>query len=245
MLLAVVGQVAFAQDDVADIRSQKFTLDPQDLQYYLIAGAEKRAPPDDGYKILIVLPGGDGGADFLPFVKRIYKHALNIDYLVIQMLAPKWSETQPIVWPTARDKVRGQKASIEEFVKASVADLKTRTRINDRQVFTLSWSSGGPAAYAASLRRDTPVTGSFVAMSVFKANQLPALRNAKGKAYYILHSPDDMVCPYRMAVTARDALREAGATVEFAEYAGGHGWHGDPFGNIRKGIDWLEQKTKQ
>jgi predicted esterase len=245
LLFAITSQVCVAQDDVADIRSKKFTLDPQELQYYLIAGAEKRSVPDDGYNVLIVLPGGDGSADFLPFVKRISKHALDHDYLVIQLLAPKWSENQQVVWPTARDKMRGQKASVEEFVTAAVDDLKTRTRVNDRHVFTLSWSSGGPAAYAASLRRDTPVTGSFVAMSVFKANQLPALRNAKDRAYYILHSPDDMVCPYRMAVTARDTLREAGARVEFAEYEGGHGWHGDPFGNIRRGIDWLEQQAKQ
>jgi predicted esterase len=43
-----------------------------------------------------------------------------------------------------------------------------------------------------------------------------------------------------MAVSARDTLREAGAQVEFVEYEGGHGWHGDVFGNLRKGIDWLE-----
>ena len=43
-----------------------------------------------------------------------------------------------------------------------------------------------------------------------------------------------------MAVSARDELREHGAVVKFTEYSGGHGWRGNVFGNIRKGVEWLE-----
>jgi hypothetical protein len=182
-----------------DIRSKKFTSKPETLQYLLIAAAGKLDTPDEGYKLLVVLPGGDGSEDFLPFVKRIYKHALSDEYLVLQLLAPKWNNRQQIVWP---------------------------------------------AAYAASLSKNTPVTGSFVAMSVFKPRQLPDLGRAKGKRYYILHSPEDEVCPYRMAVSAREELREHGAAVELTEYPGGHGWRGNVFGNIRTGIDWLEANAE-
>ena len=45
--------------------------------------------------------------------------------------------------------------------------------------------------------------------------------------------------------SARDSLREAGAKVEFVEYNGGHGWHGDVFGNLRKGIEWLESQAAE
>ncbi len=176
----------------------------------------------------------------MPFVKRIYKHALNPTYLVIQLMAPKWTPDQQIVWPTTSDKVRGAKVPVETFLTSAVKDLEKRTRVDARHVYTLSWSSGGPAAYASSLSPNTPVTGSYVAMSVFKASQLPNLRHAKGQRYFILHSPDDRVCPHRMAVAARDTLREKGAVVEFVEYEGGHGWHGDVFGTIRQGIAWLE-----
>ena len=243
-LVALVCRPGLAQDDLADVRAKKRTLTPSELQYFLIGSAGKLQSPERGYKLLIVMPGGDGSADFLPFVQRIYNYALDDEYLVVQLLAPKWNEDQQIVWPTASSKVRGQKASTEEFVNRAVDDLRQRTRLDDRHIFTLSWSSGGPAAYAASLSKNTPVTGSFVAMSVFKPDQLPNLGRAKGKPYYIFHSPDDQVCPYRLAATARDKLREAGATVEFTEYAGGHGWHGDVFDNIRKGIDWLERQAE-
>ena len=238
-------RVGLGQQEVEGVRAKKFSLQPS-LEYYLIAADRKLPTPERGYKLLIVMPGGDGSADFLPFVQNIYKNALNEEYLLVQLIAPTWNDQQGIVWPTARDKVPGQKASVEQFVKAAVEDVRKRTRIDERHVYTLSWSSGGPAAYAASLSKDTPITGSFVAMSVFKPEQLPGLKRlAKEQRYYILHSPDDQVCPYRMAVSAHDTLREAGAKVEFVEYNGGHGWHGDVFGNLRKGIDWLESQAAE
>src|SRR5262245_21670818 len=244
-IMVVVSCPSMAQDDVADVHSTLHKLKPETLQYNLISASEKLTPPAAGYKLLIVMPGGDGGADFLPFVKRIYKNVLSKDYLAMQLVAPVWAENQRIIWPTEKNKVRDQKVSVEEFIKQAVADVKKQTKLNDKHIYTLSWSSSGPAAYAASLRKDTPVTGSFVAMSVFKASELPNLRLAKDKRYYILHSQADQVCPYRMAVTARDSLREAGAKVEFAEYSGGHGWQDDPFGNMGKGIKWLESQTEK
>jgi predicted esterase len=40
---------------------------------------------------------------------------------------------------------------------------------------------------------------------------------------------------------AKNQLSKAGAAVTLTDYAGGHGWQGDVFGNIRSGIEWLEQ----
>ena len=134
---------------------------------------------------------------------------------------------------------------METFITRAVDDIKKRTRIDDRHIYTLSWSSGGPAAYAASLTKDTPITGSFVAMSVFHPDRMPSLETAKGKPYYIFHSPDDRVCPFHIAAKARDSLSEARATVEFVEYSGGHGWTEDPFGNIHKGVEWLEKQNEK
>ena len=93
--------------------------------------------------------------------------------------------------------------------------------------------------YATSLRSGTRVTGSFVAMSVFKAEHYLSLENARGHSYYILHSPQDFI-PISMAETARDELRGLGAKVELRTYEGGHGWHGDVYGEIRRGVEWLE-----
>jgi predicted esterase len=93
-----------------------------------------------------------------------------------------------------------------------------------------------------SLADKTPVTGSLVAMSVFKPDQLPPLSAAKGKPYYLLHSPTDFI-PIKMAEKACDQLKAKGAVTKLAQYEGGHGWHGDVFGMIRRGVEWLEENT--
>jgi predicted esterase len=76
-------------------------------------------------------------------------------------------------------------------------------------------------------------------MSVFKPALLPDLSNAKGRRYHIEHSPDDQVCPYPQGQTAREQLIKAGAIVNSADYEGGHGWHGDVYTRIHKGLTWL------
>ena len=78
-------------------------------------------------------------------------------------------------------------------------------------------------------------------MSVFKPDQLPPLGNAKKRAIYIYHSPEDGLCPYFMAAEAAETLRANGATVQLATYDGGHGWRGPVYDDIRAGIDWLEE----
>lgn len=237
---------AGAQSDVADIDSTEYQIDQSDeLRYLVIRPKDVSSKPKNGYKILVVLPGGDGSADFNPFIKRIYKNALGKDYLVIQLVAPKWNPSQRIVWPTVKNPTTEMKMSVEDFLAQAVKDVGKHETIDPKYVFTLSWSSGGPAAYAASLSEETPVTGSFVGMSVFKPNYLPDLAQAKGKSYYILHSPQDRICPFRMAEAARDQLSEKGANVTFVEYSGGHGWRGNVYGNMRAGIAWMEEQAKK
>ena len=230
-----------AMADVADVPTQDLTIgDDEQMRYFLIGPRENVKPPENGCKLVVILPGGDGGEDFHPFVRRIFKNALCDGYLVAQPVAFKWRPSQQIVWPTHASSVEGQKFATEDFVEAVVADVKSRHKIDERCVFTLSWSSGGPAGYAVSLAEDTPIAGSYVAMSVFTPDDLPPLDNARGHAYFIDHSPDDRVCPFRMAEEAEQKLKEHEATVRFNEYEGGHGWRGDVYGRIRGGIEWLE-----
>lgn len=220
--------------------------DDENKRYFLIGPNDLTKSPADGFKLLLVLPGGDGGADFQPFVTNIYKNALPEGYVVAQLVAPKWSEEQAnkVVWPTKQSDIAEVKVTTEGFIDAVINDVKSKCKIDSRFVFTLSWSSGGPAAYAASLDAKTQVTGSFVAMSVFNPKHLPDLKNAKGKSYYILHSPQDFI-KMRFPEAARDQLAENGAATKLVTYEGGHGWRGDVFGMIRAGIEWLETETSK
>ncbi|HEX4591195.1 MAG TPA: hypothetical protein VH120_14750, partial [Gemmataceae bacterium] len=200
-----------AQDDVADVRSQNLRAGKDDQKHYFLIGPANDGPVSvKGYGLVVVLPGGLGSADFHPFVKRIYKYAVPDRFLIAQPVAVKWDEKQQIVWPTEKNRVENMKFSTEEFVEAVIADVAGRNKLDPARIFTLSWSSGGPAAYAISLS-SKKVTGSFVAMSVFKPEQLPPLEKSKGHRYFLCHSPDDRICPFRMAEQAEESLKKNGA----------------------------------
>jgi predicted esterase len=229
------------QDDVADIPSQDLKIKNEpNMRYFLIGPKKDVAEPANGFSLVVILPGGDGSAEFHPFVKRIYKNAMSDNYLVAQPVAVKWTEQQAIVWPTEKTKVEKMKVSTEQFVEAILEDVGKKHKLDPECLFSLSWSSSGPAAYAMSMSKKKRLTGSLIAMSVFKPDLL-GLVEAKGHAYYLLHSKEDKVCAFRFAEQAQDALKKAEAKVELATYDGGHGWHGDVYGNIRSGFEWLEK----
>jgi predicted esterase len=237
----LAGRRLAAQDDIADITSQDLRAGKnENKRYFLIDPPKDVKAPKTGYRLLVVLPGGSGSADFHPFVKRIYKHSVPEGYLLAQPVAVKWTEKQEIVWPTNKNRVEGMKFSTEEFVDAVIKDVAGKHKLDPEQVFTLTWSSSGPAAYAVSLT-NPKVTGSFIAMSVFKPDLLPPLEKSKGHGYFLYHSPDDRVCPFRMAEQAAKDLEKKGATVKLATYEGGHGWKAGLYDHIREGVQWLEK----
>ena len=238
LTLQLLVSISPAQEELV---SEKLAVAGEPKQQYFLIHRVGKKSPEAGNKLLIVLPGGSGSADFNPFVTNIAKNAIGVDYVVAQLVSVKWTPDQGIIWPVKSSRVRGKKFSTEEYIEAVISDIKKTRKIDHEHIYTLSWSSGGPAAYQASLSLDE-IKGSFVAMSVFQPDFLKGLKKAKGHRYYIYHSPDDPVCPYQMAENAKEILMKNKAIVEFESYKGGHGWHGDIFGSLRKGFEWLEQR---
>jgi predicted esterase len=239
--LLLATEHSLGQEDVADVPAQDLRASNDARKRYFLIGPSMGANESkNGYGLLIVMPGGAGNAEFHPFVKRIFKNAVPAGFVLAQPVAFKWTEKQEVVWPTAKNPVEGMKFSTEEFVDAVIQDVGERHKLDPQRIFTLTWSSSGPAAYAISLT-NPKVTGSFVAMSVFRPALLPALEKAKGHAYYLYHSPDDRVCPFRMAQQASAQLEQAGAKVKLSTYDGGHGWRGPLYDQVRQGLNWLEQ----
>lgn len=220
--------------------------DDEQQRYFLIGLPEEASPasaPADGYKLLVVLPGGDGGADFHPFVRQIWSEALPPGYLIAQAIAPRWRDDDDrVVWPTRGLPDAAMKFSAEEFVAAIIRDVQKRARIDARHVYAMGWSSGGPPVYACLASRDVPIRGAFVAMSVYKPEHLPPRADRASRPCYILHSPQDFIA-MRFPEKAMQELQETGAPVHLTRYDGGHGWHGDPYGMIRDGVQWLETQA--
>lgn len=229
--------------DIADMKVQDLRAGGDEKKRYFVIHQET-PPPTGGWRTLFVLPGGPGDAQFQPFVTRIAKNALPEGYLVVQLVAPVWTAQQAkdIVWPSHKSGVAGMKFSTTDFFLAVRAEVAKAHKLDSRYCFTLTWSSSGMSGYALSLLPQSGVTGTFVAMSVFQPGALPPLDPAKGHPYFLYHSPQDFI-PITQPEAARDALKTAGAIVEFQTYEGGHGWRGNIFGDIRKGIEWLEHQA--
>jgi predicted esterase len=235
------------QDDLADVPAEDLRAGGNDRQrYFLIAGPEDNAAakPKGGYGLLLVLPGGDGNADMHPFIKRMYKHALDgpdrNPYLVAQLVAVPSDDPEQVVWPTARWKHKKQTFTTEQFIRNVIRDVKAKHPIDAQRVYVLAWSSGGPASYSEMLAKDTQLKGAFIAMAVYLPQRLPPVAAAKGRKFYLLQSPEDEVTRHHFAVQAREALTKAGAKVKLKEYEGGHGWPPKVYDEIRDGIAWLE-----
>jgi predicted esterase len=232
------------QEDVADVPSAERLADKDPQKKYLLIGpAEGVEPPAKGYGLVLVLPGGDGGAGFQPFVKRIWKHAAPKDVLFAQLHAVEWTRGQfnLVVWPTAASRVKGMKFTTEEFAKAVRDEVGTLRRIDPARTYVMGWSSGGPPAYAIATSKDGGAAGALVAMSVFREFGMD-LSGAKDKSFWLYHSRTDAICPFALAERAKAALGKTGARVELKEYEGGHGWTGPVFQDLREGFSWLETK---
>ena len=214
--------------------------------YILHSPPGETRPPKAGWKLLVVMPGGDGSADFAPFVGRIRANTLDEQWLVAQLIAPVWDaeQAQQLVWPTRRSPWPGMEFTCETLFHDVVADIAREHELDPKYLFTLAWSSSGMLAYTLGLEKESPITGTFIAMSVYKPDLLPSRKAAKGRRFFILHSPGDFI-PIAMAEKARDDLQKAKAEVRFATYEGGHGWHGDVHGNLRGGLEWLESQARK
>jgi predicted peptidase len=211
-------------------------------RYFLHMPGKDVKPPPSGWRLLVVMPGGDGSAEFAPFVGNMRSKSLGDEWLIVQMVAPQWGEEQvkTNTWPTEKSPYKNMKFSTEKLFGFVLDDVHKRKKIDPRYIFTLSWASSGRAGYAISLEPKTRVTGSFVAMSEFKPELLPPLKTAQNRAYYLLHSSQDTTVPVRESETALEELKKAGALIVLEDYVGGHGWKGEAFDQIKRGVEWLE-----
>ncbi len=228
----------------SDIPSQDLRIGDDANRRYILFGPDAQSTqPASGWGLVVVLPGGDGSDEFRTFVSNIAAKGVPDGLIVAQAIAPRWRDGDDrIVWPTTRLPDDAMAFPTETFINDIIADVSSRLTIDPSRIYALGWSSGGPPVYTAAFSPDSPLRGAVVAMSVFKPELLPPIDGAKGRAFRILHSETDAI-PIRMARQAVADLRDAGIASEITLYEGGHGWHGDSYGLIRRSLEWVEQQA--
>ena len=200
--------------------------------------------PEAGYGLILVLPGGPGDDSFRGWVRERYDDWVDRGYVFAQLVSKHWQPNPPIIWPTEASPLDGMKFGTEEFVEEVVADVAERVELDRSRIFTVSWSSSGPACYHIASRKKTSVTGSLIAMSIYRRDLLDSTKHLKKRPFFLLHSPTDAKCPLRMAEDGRDALRKYKAVVEWSTYEGGHGWAGDSVEQARHALRWLADQQE-
>jgi predicted esterase len=212
-------------------------------QYFLM---RHRGPvkPANRQGLVVIVPGGPGTAEFLPFGANVLTAlAIPDDFLVAQLVAPQWRPGDDrIVWPSHVFPDEKAEFTTEAFLSAVIDEVSKKEAIDERFVFTLGWSSSGHVLYSASTRVPK-VRGAVIAMSRFLPLRYVETDKLKGKAYYLYHSPDDRTCPFAEAELAVKTLQEHGAHAKLVSYKGGHGWQPFTFygDRIKEGIVWLKE----
>ncbi len=170
--------------------------------------------------LLIVLQPGDGnGATETNTWQEIAQANLKGRYLVALPVAPRWNPNQKTTWLTNANKaeVKEAKFTTEAFINNIVADVATNYPLDNTRVFVMGATDSGLGAYAGILDEKSRVTGGFFYSAAFKSAQLPPLKNAKGKRFYLLHPKENKTYPYLIAETAKTLLTQNGATVKLEE----------------------------
>lgn len=209
------------------------------------AAVEAIPAPDDGYGLLIVLPGGPGTPDFAPFVRDTIRPAAGNDYAMIQMIAPPIEPGKDaVVWPMQNLPDPRVEFTMEPLILAAIERARQEFEIDPERIFIFGWSSSGPLCYAMAMDPQSPLRGAFVAMSVFQQEKYPQLAAGEkaldGKSFYILHSPQDQIIPMTYPRDAKRAITAAGGRATFETYIGRHGWTGESLKRISTGLRWLE-----
>ncbi len=202
-----------------------------------------KTQPENGWGLLIVMPGGDGAIGFAPFVGGTIRAEAGEDYAVVQLVAPpiEGDGRNSIVWPRLGSKDARVDFTMEPIWRGAIAAVKKERVIDPSRVWVMGWSSGGPPSYLAAVEDDSEVRGAFVVMSVFREDEYPTIANAKGKSFYLLHSAQDFI-KMSHPEQAKASLEAAGARVKLQTYEGGHGWQGDSMKRIGEAVKWLEGK---
>ncbi|MCA8973651.1 MAG: carbohydrate binding domain-containing protein [Planctomycetes bacterium] len=203
--------------------------------YFTIPPKQKAAQ----HPLLVVLPGGDGTRDFLPFVENGILDAAPEDCVGVLVTAVKWTEEQQIVWPTSKSKVKGMRYTTEDYVLAVVDAVAAEHVIDPTRIAVLAWSSSGPVAYLLTTAKKTPFERGYIAMSVYRPVAKATLRPAKKRRFVLDQSPDDQVTTFDHVQRAFASLDKAGAEVKLSTYSGGHGWNDAPLPRLRTNLTWL------
>ena len=206
---------------------------------YFLTEPKRQVAAGRALGLLVVLPGGNGSEEFLPFVAGSLSECAPTAFLCAMLTAPKWAPGQKIVWPTKALPEAGMQYPTEDYGRAVIDDVGKRHQLDASKIVLLGWSSSGPAIHEVLASGKSPSQRAYVAMSVWKGKDAAAVAATKGMRIVLDQSRDDKVTPFVQAEQALQMLTAAGATVRMMAHKGDHGWTDAPLPRVTEGLRWL------
>jgi hypothetical protein len=232
--------------DVRDIPVIDTTVTGNERMRYFLHGPRTTAEtPSAGYKLVVVLPGGNGGVAFQPMVRRLLKYAMTEEFIVAEPVA--LSQNVKIIWPTRwhdpEEIATTPPFFTEDFVEQVIQDIGRRHPIDKRFVFTLTWNSSVPAAFAIAMQESTAVAGSYISLIALPTEWPATLAEAKGRPFLLTQTLRDSQSRFPWSKQALQPLIDAGAIVKSPAHDDMHG-HGLDYDRVREGLKWLVGQAK-
>src|SRR5262249_26756589 len=106
-------------------------------QQYFLMRHRTPAKPADKYGLVVIVPGGPGTAEFLPFGPNVLTAlAIPDEFLVVQLVAPQWRPGDDrIVWPSHVFPDDKAEFTTEAFLSAVIDEVMAKQPIDARFVF--------------------------------------------------------------------------------------------------------------
>lgn len=205
---------------------------------FFVMAPKKPASGGGKHGLVVVLPGGDGSREFLPWVEGSLLAQRPDDCAGVLITSVTWTPEQKVIWPTSDSAVQGMQYTTEQYVRAVLADVEQTLPVDPARRVVVAWSSSGAAMHPLMAVEHGPFAKAYIAMSIWPPG-LVNLASVKGRRYVLDQSPDDQTTTFSHARDAYAALTKAGAIVRLSTYAGGHGWQDDPLPRFRAGLEWL------
>ncbi len=236
--VSAVVMAAFASAAAAQGKAVEATLPELPKSLYFVMAPKKPAAAGRKNGLIVVLPGGNGSRDFLPWVENALLAQRPDDCAGVLVTSVKWQRDQETIWPTKSNPVPGMEYTTEQYVRAVVAAVEKDLAVDPVRRVVVAWSSSGPAIHPLMAVEDGPFARAYIAMSVWPRD-LVNLAPVKARRYVLDQSPEDQTTTFSHVREAYAALTKAGAVVRLSTYAGGHGWHDEPLPRFKQGLTWL------
>ena len=135
------------------------------------------------------------------------------------------------------------------LVAATVKDAIARASVDSKHVYLYGEAGAGLSVYACSLEKETVFRGFVLDTAPFRPAQLPPLKAARGRRYYLLHLKSDRTTPYFLAAAAESLLKKQGAAVMLTPIEAGGVYPAVHtaiwISAMSRAVQWLEESDGQ